>query len=108
MDTAGRRIIKPTKDEGPVHTPPYPDAYPVRVDNSEQVVWLRPDPSRFRRGYIPIGVVSQQRETNATLAALTVLESSISNPEELHKTLLKVADLGPEILEKAWTFDEYE
>ncbi|MDQ5827340.1 MAG: hypothetical protein M3441_24535 [Chloroflexota bacterium] len=108
LDTAGRRIIKPTKDEGPVKTPPYFDAYPVRLDNTEQVVWLRPDPSRFRRGYRPIGVVGQRRETNATLAALTVLESSISDPEELHKTLLKVADLGPEILEKAWTFDEYE
>jgi len=108
VDAAGRLIIKLTKDEGPVHTPPYVDAYPVRLDNSEQVVWLHPGPRRFRRGYRPIGVVGPRREVNATLAALTVLESSISNPEELHKTLLKVAELGPEILENVWSFDEYQ
>jgi hypothetical protein len=105
--TEGRSILKHAKDEGPVHTPPYPEAYPVTLDNSEQVVWLRPDPSRFRRGYRPIGVVAQNRQTTAIVAALTVLENSISDSEELHKTLLKVADLGPEILEKVWNFDEH-
>jgi hypothetical protein len=100
-------LVVTEEDEGPVHTPPYPDAYPLRVDNSEQVVWLRPDPSRFRRGYRPIGVVGQKHQTiTATVAALTVLENSISDPEELHETLLKVADLGPEILQKVWNFDD--
>src|SRR5215213_5614573 len=82
--------------------------YARLLRNSEQVVWLRPDPSRFRRGYRPIGVVGKRRETSATLAALAVLGSSISNTEELHKTLLKVAHLGPELLEKVWNLDEYE
>jgi hypothetical protein len=109
LDPAGRLIMKPSKeDEVPIKPPPYFDACPLRLDNSEQVAWLRPDPSRFRRGYRPIGVVGQRRQTSATLAALTVLGSSISNPEELHKTLLKVADLGPEILEKVWNLDEYD
>jgi hypothetical protein len=103
----GGIVLVVTEDEGPVHTPPYPDAFPLRVDNSEQVVWLRPDPSRFRRGYRPIGVVGQKPQTiTATVAALTVLENSISDPEELHETLLKVADLGPEILQKVWKFDD--
>jgi len=103
----GELVLVVTEDEGSVHTPPYPDAYPFRVDNSEQVVWLRPDPSRFRRGYRPIGVVAQKHQTiTATVAALTVLENSISDPEELHETLLKVADLGPEILQKVWKFDD--
>jgi hypothetical protein len=104
----GGHFIKPTEDAGPAKTPPYNDAYPVRLDNSEQVVWLHPDPSRFRRGYRPIGVVGHRHEANAILAALTVLKSSISNPEALHKTLLKVADLGPEIIEKVWNLGEYE
>jgi hypothetical protein len=108
LDSAGRLIMKPTEDEGPVKTPPYHDAYPLRLDNSEQVVWLRPDPRRFRRGYRPIGVVGKRSQTSATLAALAMLGGSISNPGELHITLLKVADLGPEMLEKVWNPDEYE
>jgi hypothetical protein len=51
--------------------------------------------------------VGQKHQTiTATVAALTVLENSISDPEELHKTLLKVADLGPEIPQKVWNFDD--
>jgi hypothetical protein len=51
--------------------------------------------------------VGQKHQTiTATVAALTVLENSISDPEELHETLLKVADLGPEILQKVWKFDD--
>ena len=88
LDTAGLDIIKPSKDKGPVHTPPYHDAYPARLDN-DQVIWLQPSRSRSHRGYKPIVVLgNQHRETKATVAALTVLEGSISNPEELREALL--------------------
>jgi hypothetical protein len=108
LDPAGRGIIKPSKDEGPVHTPPYHDAYPVRLDN-DQVIWLHPSAGRSHRGYKPIVVLDkQQRETKATVAALTVLEGSISNPEELRKALLLLADLSPKTLEKVWIVDADE
>jgi hypothetical protein len=105
----GGRLISPSsEDKGPVYTPPYSDAYPVGLDN-DQVIWLRPSPSRSPRGYKPIVVLDkQQRETKATVAALTVLEGYISNPEELRKALLLMADLSPETLEKVWIVDKDE
>src|SRR5215217_1654607 len=107
--TAGGRLISPSsQDKGPVYTPPYSDAYPVHLDN-DQVIWLRPSASRSPRGYKPIVVLDkQQRETKATVAALTVLEGSISNPEELRKALLSMADLSPKTLEKVWVVDRDE
>src|SRR5215212_3128937 len=97
-----------SEDKGPVYTPPYSDAYPVRLDN-DQVIWLRPSASRSPRGYKPLVVLDkQQRETKATVAALTVLEGYISNPEELRKALLLMADLSPETLEKVWVVDRDE
>jgi hypothetical protein len=107
--TAGGRLISPSsQDKGPVYTPPYSDAYPVHLDN-DQVIWLRPSASRSPRGYKPIVVLDkQQRETKATVAALTVLEGSISNPEELRQALLLMADLSPKTLEKVWVVDRDE
>jgi hypothetical protein len=103
-------LISPNngEDRGPVYTPPYSDAYHVRLDN-DQVIWLRPSASRSPRGYKPIVVLDkQQRETKATVAALTVLEGHISNSEQLRKALLLLADLSPETLEKVWIVDRYE
>jgi hypothetical protein len=103
-DSGGRRI-RPTKDEGPVHTPPWTNSYRVKLNN-DQVIWLHPSGSRSQRGYKPIVVLDkQQRETRATVAALTVLQGYISNPEELRKALLLMADLSPETLEKVWIVD---
>jgi hypothetical protein len=101
--TAGGRLISPSsEDKGPVYTPPYSDAYPVRLDN-DQVIWLHPSASRSPQGYKPLVVLDkQQRETKAIVAALTVLEGYISNPEELRKALLLMADLSPETIEKVW------
>src|SRR5215212_3929561 len=97
-----------SEDKGPVYTPPYSDAYPVRLDN-DQVIWLRPSPSRSPQGYKPIVVLDkQQRETKATVAALTVLEGYISNPEELRNALLLLADLSPKTLEKVWIVNRDE
>jgi hypothetical protein len=108
--TAGELLIGPSsgEDRGPVYTPPYSDAYPVRLDN-DQVIWLRPSASRSPQGYKPIVVLDkQQRETKAMVAALTVLEGHISNSEELRNALLLLADLSPETLEKVWIVDRYE
>src|SRR5215204_5881924 len=104
----GRRIRSSSEDKGPVYTPPYSDAYHVRLNN-DQVIWLRPSLSRSYQGYKPLVVLDkQQRETKATVAALTVLEGYISNPEELRKALLLMADLSPETLEKVWIVDRDE
>jgi hypothetical protein len=101
---AGRRIRLP-RDEGPIHTPPWTNAYPVKLNN-DQVIWLHPSAHRSVRGYKPIVVLDkQQRETRAAVAALTVLEGSISNPEELRNALLLMADLSPDTLEKVWIVD---
>src|SRR5829696_898025 len=105
LSTAGGRRIRPSEDKGPVYTPPYSDAYHVRLENA-QVIWLHPSVNRSHRGYKPIVVLDkQQRATKATIAALTVLEGYISNPEELRKALLLMADLSPETLEKVWIVD---
>ena len=97
-----------SEDKGPVYTPPYDNAYAVRLDN-DQVIWLRPSPSRSPQGYKPIVVLDKQQcETKATVAALTVLEGYISNPEELRNALLLMADLSPETLEKVWIVDRDE
>jgi len=104
----GLRISPSIEDKGPVYTPPYFDAYPVRLDN-DQVIWLRPSASRSPQGYKPIVVLDkQQRETKATVAALTVLEGHISNSEELRNALLLLADLSPETLEGVWILDRDE
>jgi len=56
----GGRLISPSsEDKGPVYTPPYSDANPVRLDN-DQVIWLRPSPSRSPQGYKPIVVLDKQ------------------------------------------------
>src|SRR5215213_4563968 len=56
----GGRLISPSsEDKGPIYTPPYSDANPVRLDN-DQVIWLRPSPSRSPQGYKPIVVLDKQ------------------------------------------------
>jgi len=56
----GGRLISPSsEDKGPIYTPPYSDAYHVRLDN-DQVIWLRPSASRSPQGYKPIVVLDKQ------------------------------------------------
>ena len=70
-------------------------AYPARVGDVGQIVWLKLDgPRSPERGYREISVSDEPLSTDAAiLAALTVLEGRLLDVGALHKVLTRIMSL---------------
>ncbi|MDP9474290.1 MAG: hypothetical protein M3R38_01055 [Actinomycetota bacterium] len=76
----------------PASLPPQGDAYPVRFENTRQVLWLQVDSMRSsERGYREVRVSDQPVRTDeAILAALTVMEGRTMDPKRLRRGLAEL------------------
>ena len=68
----------------PLHT----DIYPAKLSDSREVLWLKPNGRRSKRGYRSVEVLDTPLQTNtAILAALTAVEAKPIDTELLSKYL---------------------
>ncbi len=84
----------------PRSLPIYGDAFPARVGDVGQIVWLKLDgPRSPERGYREITVSDEPLRTDAAiLAALTALEGRPLDVGALHKVLARILPLRGESL----------
>jgi hypothetical protein len=74
----------------PLHT----DIYSVKLSDSREVLWLKPNGRRSKRGYRSVEVLDTPLQTNtAILAALTALEAKLVDTELLSKVLSHIKAL---------------
>jgi hypothetical protein len=81
----------------PASLPPYGDAYPVRFENTRQILWLQVDGKRSsEHDYREVRVADELVRTDeAILAALTAMEGRLIDPKRLRKALAEL-DLSSE------------
>jgi hypothetical protein len=85
--------------------PIYGQAYPARVGDVGQIVWLKLDgPRSPERGYREISVSDEPLRTDAAiLAALSALEGRPIDVGALHKVLRRILPLRGESFFERWT-----
>ncbi len=76
----------------PASLPPDGDAYPIRFENTKQVLWLQVNGKRSsKRGYREVRVADEPVRTDeAILAALTVMEGRSIDSRRLRKALAEL------------------
>jgi hypothetical protein len=76
----------------PASLPPDGDAYPIRFENTKQVLWLQVNGKRSsERGYREVRVADEPVRTDeAILAALTAMEGRSIDPKRLRKALAEL------------------
>ncbi len=89
----------------PRSLPIYGDAFPARVGDVGQIVWLKLDgPRSPERGYREISVSDEPLRTDAAiLAGLTALEGRSLDLGALHEVLARVLPLRGESFFERWT-----
>jgi len=71
---------------GPLHS----DVVPIKLEDSREVLWLKPNGRRSAQGYKRAEVLDSSMSTDrAILAALTSLEAKEIKPEELDESLIQ-------------------
>lgn len=85
--------LKQRKDDSAISEPatllPFGQAYPVRFENTQQILWLQLDSTRsLKRGYREVRVADEPMRTDeAILAALTAMEGRRKDIRRLHRAL---------------------
>jgi hypothetical protein len=89
----------------PKPLPLYGNAYPTRIAQTGQTVWIRlGGPRSPERGYPEITVSDEPLRTDAAiLAALTALEGRPMDVGALHKVLTRILPLRNESFFERWT-----